>query len=225
MAAWLPGSSETQRCRLVLLRHGQTPYSTQGKYAGRSDIPLTDEGHRQAHRAGRWLREADLTAAVTSPALRCRQTLDDLTKELVPGSEQPAELPVDVVDNLIELDFGEWDGRTFKDIHDHFGETQEKWFTDWTMPVPGGESVQAVDQRVHRAVTELVDQHWGDNLLLVSHVTPIKSVLRRALCADSDFFVRLHLDTSSISIVDFYSDGPICVQAINSTAHLVDGVE
>ena len=52
MAAWLPGSSETQRCRLVLLRHGQTPYSTQGKYAGRADIPLTDEGHRQAHRAG-----------------------------------------------------------------------------------------------------------------------------------------------------------------------------
>ena len=226
MAAWLPESSTTRRCRVVLLRHGQTLYSAEGRYAGRADIPLTDEGHRHAHRAGQWLRHLNVTAAVTSPALRCRQTLDDVNEELSAvdsgsGGVGPEGLSVDVVDDLIELDFGQWDGRTFEDVREQFSRVHEQWFQDWTVAVPGGESVQEVDHRVHDALSYVVGQHWGKNIVLVSHVTPIKSILRRALCAEPQFFIRLHLDTSAISIVDFYSDGRVCVHAINSTAHLL----
>ena len=85
---------------------------------------------------------------------------------------------------------------------------------------PDGESFAAVAERVGRAVEALRDAYPGETVVVVSHVSPIKLVLRDALAAGDAFLHRLYLDTAGISLLDLYPDGGVAVRSVNDTAHL-----
>ena len=88
------------------------------------------------------------------------------------------------------------------------------------IPPPGGESFQVVSLRVRRAVKQLRDQHAGRRIAVVSHVTPIKLILRDALGANDNLLYRLYLDAAGLSIMDSWADGGVAVRTVNDTAHL-----
>lgn len=199
--------------RLLLLRHGQTEHSAQARYSGRADLPLTELGERQAAAATDRLATTDgVEAVVSSPLRRARRTAEPVADAL--------GVPLHVHDDLIETDFGAWEGLTFTEASARDPELHTRWLTDTSVAPPGGESMDAVHRRVRQVRDQLIAEYGAATLIVVSHVTPIKSLLRMALDAGPSFLHRLHLDVASLSIAEFYPDGPATVRLVNDTSHL-----
>ncbi|MBF6068098.1 bifunctional RNase H/acid phosphatase [Nocardia farcinica] len=199
--------------RLLLLRHGQTELSVQRRYSGRGNPPLTELGREQAARAAKMLAaKGGIAAVITSPLGRARQTAEAAA----------AALGVDVQtdDGLIETDFGEWEGLTFREAAERDPELHAAWLGDPSVPAPGGESFDQVRARVEAARRDLVALYPGRNLVVVSHVTPIKTLLQLALGVGPSLLYRLHLDLASLSIAEFYPDGGSSVRLVNDTSYL-----
>ena len=191
--------------RLLLLRHGQTELSVQRRYSGRGNPALTDVGRQQAGAAARYVAERGGIAAVfSSPLQRAYDTAATAAKAL--------GLDVTVDDDLIETDFGAWEGLTFAEAAERDPELHRRWLRDTSTTPPGGESFDAVLDRVLRVRERIVAAHQGSTVLVVSHVTPIKMLLRLALDAGPGILYRLHLDLASLSIAEFYSDGASSVR-------------
>lgn len=199
--------------RLILLRHGQTALSVDRRYSGRGNPELTEFGRRQAAAAAQRLgRMTDLSAIVSSPLSRARDTAAAVA--------QARGLEVDVVDDLTETDFGAWEGLTFSEAADRDPELHGRWLSDTSISAPGGESFDAVAGRVDSAKSSLLQRFPGQTVLAVSHVTPIKLLLRDALGSGPEILFRLHLDLASMSVAEFYPDGGTVVRLVNDTSHL-----
>lgn len=200
-------------CRLLLLRHGQTDLSVGRRYSGRGNPPLTELGRRQADAAAAYVgRRGGIAAVVSSPLQRAHDTASAAAKALA--------LDVIVDDDLIETDFGAWEGLTFLQASQADPELHRRWLRDTAVRPPGGESFDEVHTRVRRARDRIVADFAGSTVLVVSHVTPIKTMLRIALDAGPAMLYRLHLDLASLSIAEFYPDGGASVRLVNQTAYL-----
>lgn len=199
--------------RLLLLRHGQTELSVERRYSGRGDPALTELGWRQADAAARYLAQRGGIAAVfSSPLQRSYDTAAVAAKAL--------GLDVTVDEDLVETDFGAWEGLTFAEAAQRDPELHRRWLRDTSTTPPGGESFDSVHQRVRRARDRMITEHGGATVLVVSHVTPIKMLVRLALDAGPGILYRLHLDLASLSIAEFYPDGASSVRLVNQTGYL-----
>ncbi len=214
-AGWTGARGEPTR--FLLLRHGQTALSVDRRYSGRGNPALTDLGRRQADTAAAYLgRRGGIAAVVSSPLQRAYDTATAAAKVL--------GLDVTVDDDLTETDFGEWEGLTFGEAAQRDPAVHSSWLRDTGVAPPGGESFDAVAQRVRRARTRIIAEHGDATVLVVSHVTPIKTILRLALDAGEGILYRLHLDLASLSVAEFYPDGGSSVRLVNQTAYLESGV-
>lgn len=199
--------------RLLLLRHGQTELSVQRRYSGRGNPALTDLGREQAARAAKYLAaKGDIAAVVTSPLGRAQETAS--------AAAQALGVPLRVLDGLIETDFGEWEGLTFAEAAQRDPELHGRWLGDPSVPAPGGESFDIVRERIEAARADLVGLYPGSTIVVVSHVTPIKTLLQLALGVGPSLLYRLHLDLASLSIAEFYPDGGSSVRLVNDTSYL-----
>ncbi|MFC6013405.1 bifunctional RNase H/acid phosphatase [Nocardia lasii] len=199
--------------RLLLLRHGQTALSVQRRYSGRGNPPLTELGREQAARAATTLAaKGDIAAVVTSPLERARATAQAAATAL--GA------PLRVLDGLIETDFGDWEGLTFTEAAQRDPALHAAWLGDPSVPAPGGESFDQVRERVEQARRDLVARYPGQNIVAVSHVTPIKTLLQLALGVGPSLLYRLHLDLASLCVAEFYPDGGASVRLVNDTSYL-----
>ena len=196
----------------MLLRHGQTPMSVEKRYAGRSDSPLTDVGLQQAAAAAKRLATAGLGVIVTSPLLRAVQTAREVAT--VTGAAVVTE------DGFRETDFGAWEGLTFTEVREHWPAELATWLADPEAAPPGGESLTAVSARVTAALQRVLDARAGQTVLIVSHVTPIKTMVAAALLAPPAALFRMHLDLAALSEIDWYADGPAVLRSFNDTGHL-----
>ncbi|WP_073489745.1 bifunctional RNase H/acid phosphatase [Streptoalloteichus hindustanus] len=210
-SAWTGAVGEPTR--FLLLRHGQTEMSAQRRYSGRGDVPLSAVGEQQAAAAAKRLAGIENVAAVvSSPLARTRQTARAVADAL--GVEPTTH------EGLVETDFGAWEGLTFAEAAERDPELHRRWLSDPSVPTPGGESFDQVHRRVRRARDELIASHGGATIVVVSHVTPIKSVLRMAMDVGPSLLYRLHLDLASLSVAEFYPDGHASVRLVNDTSHL-----
>ena len=196
----------------LLLRHGQTPMSVQKRYAGRSDVPLTDAGVRQAGAAAKRLASAGIGVIVTSPLQRAVRTAEEVAA--VTGA------PVVTDDGFRETDFGAWEGLTFAEVRERWPSEVTRWLADPDVAPPGGESFAAVSERVTAALHRVLAGREGQTVLIVSHVTPIKMLVAAALLAPSAALYRMHLDVAALCEIDWYADGPAVLRSFNDTAHL-----
>jgi ribonuclease H / adenosylcobalamin/alpha-ribazole phosphatase len=199
--------------RFLLLRHGQTELSVERRYSGRGNPALTDLGRRQAEAAAQFVADkGDVAAVITSPLQRAYDTAEAAAKAL--------GLDVTVDADLIETDFGGWEGLTFGEAAERDPELHKRWLRDTSVAPPDGESFDAAAERVGRARARIISEHPGETVLVVSHVTPIKTLLRIALDAGASILYRMHLDLASLSIAEFYPDGAASVRLVNQTAYL-----
>jgi broad specificity phosphatase PhoE len=196
----------------LLLRHGQTPMSVERRYAGRSDVPLTEVGVAQAAAAAKRLATAGLDAIVSSPLQRAVRTAEEVAA--VTG------LPVATDDGFRETDFGAWEGLTFAEVRERWPSEMTAWLADPAVAPPGGESFAAVSERVTAALARVLAGRPGQRVLLVSHVTPIKTLVTAALLAPPPALFRMHLDVAALCEIDWYADGPAVLRSFNDTAHL-----
>jgi probable phosphoglycerate mutase len=197
---------------MLLVRHGETALSVERRFSGTSDPGLTERGRAQAQAVAERLTGWDVAAVVSSPRVRTQQTAAAIAGVL--GIDP-------VIDaGVAETDFGEWEGHTFAEIRERWPEDIKAWLADPDVAPPGGESFSATFARVETARARLVAEHSGATVVVVSHVTPIKAMVREALGAPAHVLFRVHLDPASLSTIDSYAGGIGVVRLLNDTSHL-----
>jgi broad specificity phosphatase PhoE len=175
---------------LYLVRHGQTGWALAGKHTGRTDIPLTEEGRRQADVLREPLSKIDFDAVFTSPLLRARDTAS------LAGFPNAVAL-----DDLAELDYGQYEGKTISEIR----QVAPGW-TVWTGPCPGGELLQDAAERAQRVI-ERACQYQG-KVLLVSHGHFLRILTAVWLQIDPSKGGQFMLDTATLSILSHEHSAP-----------------
>jgi broad specificity phosphatase PhoE len=195
---------------IVLLRHGRTTGNASGLLVGRADLPLDDEGQLQAAAAAQTLATtADITRVVSSPLERCRSTAKAVADKI--------DVPVTVDDRWIELDYGELDGTPLAAVPT---ETWAAWQADSRWRPPGGESLAELGERVRTACAELAaDSTATGDVLVVTHVSPIKAALAWALGMGDEVAWRTFLRPASITRIATNGPRPI-LHSFNETSHL-----
>ncbi|KQW00515.1 bifunctional RNase H/acid phosphatase [Streptomyces sp. Root369] len=200
----------------VLLRHGETPLTPQKRFSGSggTDPSLSAVGREQAERAAEALASrGTIQHILASPLTRTRQTAAAVAERL--GIE------VTVEDGLIETDFGAWEGLTFGEVRERYPDDLNTWLSDpEAEPTGGGESFAATATRIAATRDKLVAAYAGRTVLLVTHVTPIKTFVRLALGAPPESLFRMELSAASLSAVAYYADGNASVRLLNDTSHL-----
>ncbi|MFG3031735.1 bifunctional RNase H/acid phosphatase [Streptomyces sp. NPDC048253] len=200
----------------VLLRHGETPLTPQKRFSGSggTDPSLSDVGREQAERVAAALaRRGTVQHILASPLARTRETAAAVAARL--------GLEVTVEDGLIETDFGAWEGLTFGEVRERHPEDLNAWLADpEAEPTGGGESFAATATRIAATRDRLVAEYAGRTVLLVTHVTPIKTFVRLALGAPPESLFRMELSAASLSAVAYYADGNASVRLFNDTSHL-----
>ena len=205
-------SAQGEPTTILLLRHGQTPMSVQKRYAGRTDAPLTDTGIRQAVAAAKRLASAGIDAIVASPLQRTVRTAEEVAA--VTG------VPVLTDEGFRETDFGAWEGLTFAEVRERWPSELTTWLADPSVAPPDGESFDQVSERVTAALHRILAERAHQTVLIVSHVTPIKTLVAAALLAPPAALYRMHLDVAALCEIDWYADGPAVLRSFNDTAHL-----
>ncbi|MEU2748914.1 histidine phosphatase family protein [Streptomyces collinus] len=200
----------------VLLRHGETPLTPQKRFSGSggTDPSLSDTGREQAERAAAMLaRRGTIQAVVSSPLARTRETAGIVAARL--------GLDVGIDDGLRETDFGAWEGLTFAEVRERHPDDLNAWLASPDAePTGGGESFAATATRLAATRDRLVAAHAGRTVLLVTHVTPIKTLVRLALGAPPESLFRMELSAASLSVVAYYADGNASVRLLNDTSYL-----
>lgn len=187
---------------LILVRHGRTEANASGLLLGRADPPLDLVGEAQAAAVASQL--GGVAEVVTSPLLRSRATADAM-------AATPA-----VDDRWIEVSYGDWEGRPLEDIP---SSTWLAWAADATFAPPGGESLATLGERVRAACEDLVEAATETDVVVVSHVSPIKAAVAWALGVPDEVAWRLYLAPASITRIDFRGARRV-LHSFNETAHL-----
>lgn len=180
----------------LLIRHGATRATEEGKLYTDPDAPLTERGRQQAEGLADWLPEIEPDVLLTSPSMRVRTTADIIGASL---GMQPA-----VVEGLNEWSVGDWEGRTYLDIKKSEPELYRRWSED---PIhnapPNGESIQDLCARAGRFIRQLTAEHEGRRIALVTHAGIVRGFIVHALGMPVENFWRLSVPTGSVSRVDF----------------------
>jgi len=197
----------------VLLRHGDTRLSPEHRFSGQRDLPLSANGTRQARAAASRLAAGTrIDAVVSSPLQRAAATAAIAAGEL--------GLTAVTDDNLRETDFGDWEGFTLAEIQQRWPAAVAAWHHNPEQAPPGGESFADTAYRVHRACDRLLRDHGGQTVLVVSHITPIKIMLCRALGVPLATLYRLYLGSACINEIQWHGREFAAVRRVNDTSHL-----
>jgi probable phosphoglycerate mutase len=211
-SSWVPREGEPTR--LVLVRHGETGHTVRRLYSGRGDPPLTPGGLAQARAAAARLAAlGPLAAVITSPLTRCAATAAVIADGAGGVTVRPDP-------DLVECDFGTWEGLTFAEVSRRWPDEMRAWLASSACAPPGGESFDAVAVRVGRALARIRAAYDGGRVVVVTHVSPIKLMLREALDGGPAFLHRCYLDPGGISTLDYWSDGGVSVRGVNEVAHI-----
>jgi broad specificity phosphatase PhoE len=177
--------------RLVLVRHGQTEWSRDGRHTGRTDVPLTADGERDARELAARLATFDLAAAWCSPLARARRTA-----ELAGLEPSPDE-------DLVEWDYGGYEGLTTAEIRQRLGDPGWTVFDDGVVPgdTPG-ETVEEVAARTSRVLERVAGAREEGDVALVAHGHLLRILAATYLRQDARFGAHLLLDAGSLSVLD-----------------------
>ncbi|SDP22532.1 probable phosphoglycerate mutase [Nakamurella panacisegetis] len=211
-AAVLPGPLPTGATRVLIVRHGETTWGADGRFAGREDVPLTNRGRRQASSVADRIKGLRPSVVLTSPLQRCR-----LTAQAIGAA---ADAPVVVHDRLLDGLLGDWTGFRPAEIERRWPEQFAVWRSDTGAQPPGGESFDEIRDRVGPLIEEVGRLYRGHTVVLVTHAATTKMLLTSALGVASEAAYRLRVDTASLSGFTVDVDGGVVVWAVNETGHL-----
>jgi broad specificity phosphatase PhoE len=187
---------------LLVVRHGQTAANAAGQLLGRADVPLTDTGRQQAKALAAALAPVD--RVISSPLQRARDTAAAFG------------LPVEVDERWTELDYGVYDERPLAEVP---AEMWQQWRGDAEYAPPEGESLASVGRRVRVACDDLAPIAAEADIVVVSHVSPIKAAVTWALGVGDGVTWRMFVAVASISRIAITDRGPI-LRSFNEVAHL-----
>ena len=201
---WGPvGSSPTT---VILVRHGETPYTREKRFSGglKSANPgLSADGRAQVVETARWLAPLAerVDTLIASPVRRTRESAEIIAETMGLGTRG---LDIEEEPGFAEMEFGRWDGLTFAEVQERHPDEIEAWMASLDHAPGGGESFRLVEQRVLSALDNVLSQRAGQTVLIVSHVTPIKTLVAHALGAGLDGLFRLELSPATVSTIAYH---------------------
>ncbi|WP_066635454.1 alpha-ribazole phosphatase [Desulfolucanica intricata] len=203
-------------CRVYLVRHGETVWNAEMRFQGHADVALTETGQKQAWALSKRMSKETIHAFYSSDLKRAYDTARVLA--------EPHGIEVQKIPNLREINFGLWEGLTFNEIINKFGQKAAKWWDNPSVTrIPGGETLQEVAERCFRALKLIVQDHLGQQVVIVAHGGTIRSIISTVLGLDLNQYWRLRSDNASLNIIDFpdWSKGVLVL--FNDCNHLETG--
>ncbi len=202
--------------RVLLIRHGATVLSAEDRFAGSTDVDLSDEGRRQARMLAERLADEAIRAVYASPMKRTRETAAIVAT--------PHGLEPGIEDGLREIDHGRWEGLTRKEVEGRHADEYAAWEEDpFTFAPEGGENGLSVMARALPALREIVKRHPDESVAIVSHKATIRLVLSSLLGFDPrGYRDRLDQAPACLNVVDFRDPVRARLMLYNDTSHYVD---
>ncbi len=198
--------------RLILVRHGQTEWNRVGRARGRIDIALNETGLAQAQAVAQRVAAFPLAAIYSSPLKRAMETARP--------AAQKSGLTVQPLEGLIDIDYGDWGGRSPAEVAEMYPDLYHQWHhSPHLVTFPAGESLDEVRSRTLAAVQEIALSHQAQTVLLVAHQVVNKVLVCALLGLDNSHFWRIQQDNGCINIFD-YEEGEFKAVLINDTCHL-----
>ena len=199
--------------RLYLVRHGATALTAEDKFSGAIGVELSDEGRAQAARLGERLHDEGITALYASPLSRTMETA-----RIVGGH---CGLEIEAREGLREISHGRWEGLTRREVEARYAAEYASWEEDpFTFAPEGGESGVAVLARALPVIREIVTQHRGERVLVVSHKATIRLVLSSLLGFDPrGYRDRLDQAPACVNVLDFRDPVRVRLMLFNDTSH------
>ncbi|AGK96924.1 histidine phosphatase family protein [Clostridium pasteurianum] len=198
---------------IMLIRHGETEWNALGKFQGSKDIDLSNEGIKQAEFLKKRL-EKNFDYIYCSPLKRALKTAEIIS--------EGTDLNPIIYPELREIDFGEWEGLTVKDIRNNYPEPFKKWIMDDTTgPLCGGDhSLKEASIRATNALLKIVTENKDKNIAVVAHGGIIKAALIGIFNWNMTMYHRIRLGNTSISKLHFDDNMVPLILGLNDTSHL-----
>jgi probable phosphoglycerate mutase len=197
---WSPPGTATT---LVLVRHGVTPHTAAKRFSGglgSSNPGLSEEGRAQVRATADWLAPIaeGVAAVVASPVRRTVESAEIVGERL--------GRTVEIEPGFAEMEFGRWDGLTYAEVAERDQAGLDAWLGSLDTAPPGGESFREVQERVLAGLRRVLEAHAGRTVVVVSHVTPIKTLVAEALAAPLESVLRMQLSPASVTVLSFHPD-------------------
>lgn len=200
------------KLRLYAIRHGETAWSRERRFAGARDVPLAEEGLRQCEAVAAALGGKPVAAVYASPLERARASAEVIAK--------PHRLEVGIEPDFREMAFGAWEGLTRDDVAARFPEAYERWrAAPHRLVLPGGERLTDVALRVTNAIDELIGTHTGETVVLVSHAIVLRLIVLQALGLGPERLWTVDASPAGITEIE-YEPGWATIHRMNTLSHL-----
>ena len=183
---------------IIFLRHGQAKNNTERILAGRTPgVPLTEEGVDQSEKAAKFLEEMNISAIYSSPIERAKNTAE------IVGKHNSIDVRID--DRLIELDMGKFTGKPYDEIFSSHGNVFMKFYGgELEIAHNGVETFEEVKKRIRDMVDHVLDNHPDENVVLVTHMDPIKAMLSTVVSFSPENLYELIIPNASLNIFREY---------------------
>lgn len=199
--------------RFILVRHGQTEWNRIERFRGRADVPLNENGEKQAEATGeRIANEWQVNAVYASPLSRAIRTAEAIAVHY--------SLPVQPHPGLIDINYGDWQGLTPEEVARRWKNELDCWYRQPDIcRIPGGESLDELRQRGMQTIQYLAKQHEGQTIVVVGHTVINRVLLLAILGLGNDRFWHLRQDTCAINVFE-EENGDFTLVSLNDTCHL-----
>lgn len=201
---------------LIFVRHGQSTANLEKTFAGQTDFPLSEIGHRQAERTADFLKNYPISKIYSSDLTRAMQTAEPTAKthglQIVPSQ------------NLREIYAGEWEGRAYEELIQKYSESYGVWRTDCGRAHPEkGESVVQLSKRIYSEVERIINANRGECVAVFTHATPLRTLQAKWEGYPVEELSRVEFcANASVSIVDYNDDGSFAVRLCGYDGHQQD---
>lgn len=208
--------------RLLLVRHGETNWNRDGRFQGQIDIPLNENGHRQAAQAGEFLKDVNIDAAVSSSMKRPQETAVGILKH-------HPEVTLETTEQLWEISHGEWEGMLDSEIESGYPGMLTQWQSQpETVQMPGGENLEDVWRRAKKGWRDIVKAAYrtedatAPTVMVVAHDAINKAILCQVFGLEPKNFWQFKQGNGAVSVIDYPGDieGSPVLSAANITTHL-----
>lgn len=197
---------------IILVRHGETDWNKNEVFRGRADVALNETGLRQAELEGKYLSGQKIDLVYSSPLQRAIKTSEAIARF--------QKIEVNAVENLIDFDYGEWQGLTIAEVKEKYPELYQDWLdTPEQVRLPGGESLESVLNRAMPFLEDAVVRCGEGKIALVSHRVVLKVIICALLGLDNSHFWNIRLDNGAVTRFVYDGDN-VTLVAHNDTSYL-----
>ncbi len=208
-----PAQVSADATTVILVRHGETPYNKVKRYQGHLDIPLNEDGIKQAKLLAKSLKDYPIDVFISSPLSRAY-----VTTETVAKAKGMTVAYTD--DRLKEIDYGDWAGEFVADLQVKYPEEFKLWQErPWLMNFPNGENLRDMQYRGRKALEDAVAKYPGKTIFIGAHSFINATILCSVLGLDTEHFKQIRQNNTCVNVLR-YEDGVWQVVLLNSVAHL-----